>query len=199
MPVRIYTRSGDTGQTGLFGGKRVSKDDLRVEAYGTVDELNAALGLAAALQADAGLDMLLTDLQSDLLLLGADLATPIAAEEPDRRHSVDRVHSAQVEQLERLIDQYEADLPPLTQFILPGGRPLAAALHWARVVCRRAERRCVTLAGAEPSPAEPEGRSINHEVVRYLNRLSDLLFVLARAANHRAGTGDVVWKGRRER
>src|SRR5579862_4842708 len=120
MPVRIYTRSGDTGQTGLFGGKRVSKDDLRVEAYGTVDELNAALGLAAALQADAGLDMLLTDLQSDLLLLGADLATPIAAEEPYRRHSVDRVHSAQVEQLERLIDQYEADLPPLTQFILPG-------------------------------------------------------------------------------
>src|SRR5579863_665519 len=106
MPVRIYTRSGDTGRTGLFGGKRVSKDDLRVEAYGTVDELNAALGLAVALQADAGLDALLTDLQSELFLLGADLATPIPADESKGRLSVDRVHSAQVERLEQLIDRY---------------------------------------------------------------------------------------------
>jgi cob(I)alamin adenosyltransferase len=195
MPVRIYTRSGDTGETGLFGGQRVSKDDLRVEAYGAVDELNAALGLAAALKADAEIDALLNELQHELFLLGADLATPGIRDEARGRVSIERVSSALAERLERLIDRYEADLPPLTQFILPGGQPLAAALHWARVVCRRAERRCVTLARVEADGANASAPDINPEVVRYLNRLSDLLFVLARAANHRRGAGDVIWKG----
>lgn len=194
MPVQIYTRSGDAGETGLFGGQRVRKDDLRVEAYGAVDELNAALGLVAALKADPELDALVNDLQHELFLLGADLATPGSAEEQRGAVRIERVQSAQVERLERWIDRYEAELPPLTRFILPGGQPLAAALHWARVVCRQAERRCVTLACAE----DEESPDVNPVVVRYLNRLSDLLFVLARVANHRAGAGDVIWEGRRE-
>ncbi len=186
MPARIYTRSGDTGETGLFGGQRLSKDDLRVEAYGTVDELNAVLGVVRAQGPEAEVDALLFSLQNDLFLLGADLATPAAEDTHKGRITVERVEAERTARLEQAIDRYEAALPPLTQFILPGGHPVAAALHVGRVVCRRAERRCVALARAT--------EDINPEIVRYLNRLSDLLFVLARYANHHNGVPDVVWR-----
>ena len=185
MAVRIYTRTGDDGSTGLFGGARVRKDDLRVEAYGSVDELNSALGVAASMTDDAKLAAGLREIQSDLLTLGADLSTPMG--EPERRGqtTIPRLVDDRVSALEQMIDHNEADLPPLTQFILPGGTATASALHVARTVCRRAERRCVALADAE---------QINPVCVQYLNRLSDLLFVMARTANHRAGVPDVIWQ-----
>jgi cob(I)alamin adenosyltransferase len=190
MPLHIYTRTGDAGETGLFGGVRVRKDDLRVDAYGTVDELNAVLGVAHAQASDPELQETLAALQDALFRLGADLATP-ETEEPQRgRITIERVGAERVARLEALIDRYEAELEPLRQFILPGGHPLAAALHLGRVVCRRAERRCVALAGAEASRDRPP---LNPEIVRYLNRLSDLLFVLARVANRRQGVADVAW------
>ena len=176
--TRIYTRSGDDGGTGLFGGQRVSKDALRVEAYGTVDELNAVLGLVRTHEADPDIAALLQTMQNDLFGLGADLATPEEKDVDKGRVHITRVAPAQVTYLENQIDLYESELPPLTNFILPGGSPLAAGLHHARVVCRRAERRTVTLAHAEV---------VNPVVIQYLNRLSDLLFVLARVANHRRG------------
>jgi len=185
MPARIYTRTGDAGDTGLFGGQRVDKDDPRVEAYGTVDELNSLLGVARAYAEDAAFERLLARLQSDLFSLGADLATPEEAGEKHGRITILRIGPERVAALEAEIDRLEAGLEPLTRFILPGGAPLAAYLHLARCVCRRAERRCVTLARA---------RSVNPEIIRYLNRLSDLLFVLARAANQRLGAADVVWE-----
>lgn len=191
MPARIYTRTGDTGETGLFGGERVGKDDLRVEAYGTVDELNAVLGAARTHGADAEIDALLLSLQNELFSLGADLATPDEEDTHKGRITIARVAPDRAIRLETLIDLYEAGLPPLTRFILPGGHPLAAALHVGRVVCRRAERRCVALARAEAEAGRPP---LNPEIVRYLNRLSDLLFVLARAANHRNEVPDVVWE-----
>ncbi|HZO88556.1 MAG TPA: cob(I)yrinic acid a,c-diamide adenosyltransferase [Chthonomonadaceae bacterium] len=190
MASRIYTRTGDAGITRLFGGISVRKDDLRVEAYGTVDELNAALGVARAQGADAELDGVLSALQNDLFTLGSDLATPETSETQKGRVTIERVRSDRVTQLETWIDGYEAELPPLRQFILPGGSPLAAALHLARTICRRAERRCVALAQAEAEAGQPP---LNPETLRYLNRLSDLLFVLARAANHRSGLPDVIW------
>jgi cob(I)alamin adenosyltransferase len=191
MSARIYTRSGDQGETGLFGGERVGKDDLRVEAYGTVDELNAVLGVARTHAPDAEIDALLLSVQHDLFHLGADLSTPRAEETEKGRIVIQRVSAERVDRLEQWIDRFEAELPPLTRFILPGGTPLAASLHLGRVVCRRAERRCVTLTRAE----EDAGRTpLNAQILRYLNRLSDLLFVLARLANHRAGVSDVYWK-----
>jgi cob(I)alamin adenosyltransferase len=183
--VRIYTRTGDTGQTGLIGGERVPKGCARVEAYGTVDELNAHLGLARALLQDAELDALLTDIQNELFDLGADLAASQPGAAP-LKHSVPRITPAQVAALEAMIDRLEADLPPLQQFILPGGAPAGAALHVARCVCRRAERCTARLAAAEP---------VNPETLRYLNRLSDLLFVMARAANARQGVPEVPRRG----
>ncbi|MDW8208687.1 MAG: cob(I)yrinic acid a,c-diamide adenosyltransferase [Chloroherpetonaceae bacterium] len=189
MPSRIYTRTGDLGTTGLFGGQRVSKDDLRVEAYGTVDELNAMLGQARVAISDPEINALLLALQADLFHLGADLATPDDEDTQKGRVTVRRVAPERVQQMEQWIDRFEQELSPLTRFVLPGGSPAAAALHVARVVCRRAERRCVTLAQA----TEMEGHPINPEVIRYLNRLSDLLFVLARLANHRQGVPDVHW------
>lgn len=185
--MRIYTKSGDAGETGLFGGPRVPKDDARVEAYGTVDELNSQLGAARALLQDAELDALLAGVQNELFDLGADLATPLPAGPPPARLAVPRVAPEQTQALEQAIDRLEQELPPLRQFILPAGTPAAAALHVARAVCRRAERRTVALARAE---------EINPEAVRYLNRLSDLLFVLARLANARAGAADVLWQRR---
>jgi cob(I)alamin adenosyltransferase len=185
--MRIYTRTGDQGTTGLFGGSRVDKDHPRIDAYGTVDETNAHLGLARALlRAEAGgevLDPILHDLQGQLFELGADLATP---PESRARH-VPRVTPAHVEHLERLIDRFEDDLPPLQHFILPAGTPAAAALHVARTVCRRAERLTVAALRTE---------AVNDQAVVFLNRLSDLLFVLARWANHRSGYEDVPWHGR---
>ena len=179
--MRIYTRTGDSGETGLFGGERVPKDDLRVEAYGTVDETNAALGLAlCAFRGEDPLQKTLRELQSELFVVGADLATPLPREVP-------RVGDAHVERLEGLIDGFESELPPLTRFILPGGTPAASALHLARTVARRAERNVTSLLRAEPETASPA-------TLRYLNRLADLLFVLARVANFRAGVADIPWR-----
>jgi cob(I)alamin adenosyltransferase len=181
--VKIYTRTGDGGETGLFAGGRVPKDHPRVAAYGDVDELNAALGAALALE-PAGFEAdLLTTIQRDLLTVGAELATPDPAKLA-KALSGPPIGDAQVAALERAIDRHDDRLPPLRSFILPGGTPKAAALHLARTVCRRAERSVVRLAREAPvSPA----------VLRYLNRLSDLVFVLARAANAQAGARDTTW------
>ena len=178
--MRIYTRTGDTGETGLYGGERVSKDDVRVEAYGTVDEANAALGVAVSLLEPGALRDVLLGLQSELFIVGADLATPLPT-------AVPRIGEAHIENLERLIDAHEAELSPLTSFILPGGTPAAAALHLARAILRRAERHVVTLLRVQPGDTSPA-------VLRYLNRLADLLFVLARVANKRENTPDIPWR-----
>ncbi len=178
--MKIYTKTGDRGETGLFGGPRVRKDDPRIEAYGTVDELNAVLGLARCEPLDGPLDALLASIQNELFDLGAELATP------DPQRSGTRIlAAAHIARLEAAIDQHEAALEPLKAFILPGGTRAAALLHLARTVCRRAERRLVTLADREP---------ISADLIIYLNRLSDLFFVLARAANRAAGLPDVPWK-----
>jgi len=177
--VRIYTRGGDAGETGLFGGMRIGKDHLRVEAYGAVDELNAALGAARAAGLPGDLDPLAEGLQAGLFTLGADLATP-----PTVRASAERLEADAASRLEPVIDRLEAELAPLRTFILPGGGAGGAALHLARTICRRAERRCVTLSRAE---------QISEGVIPYLNRLSDLLFVMARAANARAGLPETPW------
>jgi len=187
--MKIYTKTGDTGLTGLIGGVRVAKDALRVEAYGALDELNACLGLVVtALPDDASeLRTVLTGLQSELFDLGAELATSPQHKGGKLVSSIAITTSAQVEALERAIDHYESAVSPLQNFILPGGSLAAAHLHLARTVARRAERRAITLAAHE---------SLNPEVLRYLNRLSDLLFVLARSANLLAGIADVPWHAR---
>jgi cob(I)alamin adenosyltransferase len=181
--VKIYTRTGDRGETGLFGGERVPKDHPRVAAYGAVDELNAAVGLARALDPPAFEDELLQRIQRQLFTVGAELATPDPARLANALGGPPTGES-DVTELEQAIDRLEAGLPPLKAFILPGGSPRGAALHVARTVCRRAERRVVGLA---------RQTAISPAIVRYLNRLSDLLFVLARAANARAGAGDLPW------
>jgi cob(I)alamin adenosyltransferase len=181
--VRIYTRTGDDGDTGLFGGGRVSKDDPRVEAYGDVDELNAAIGLARAIELMPRIDEVLAPIQRDLFGLGAILATP-DLEKMREQLAKARIDDARITQLERAIDAGEEELEPLKAFVLPGGTPKAAALHVARTVCRRAERRVVHLQQTVELPPL---------VTIYLNRLSDLLFVLARVANRRAGAGEVTW------
>lgn len=177
---RIYTKSGDGGQTGLGDGTRVPKDHPRVTAYGEVDELNAVIGLAVVSVGVPEVGLLLS-IQNDLFDVGADLCVPAAGGEPEGARL--RVTAAQAERLERAIDRVNEPMRPLTSFVLPGGSPAAAWLHLARTVCRRAERAVVALAAAEP---------VNTQVVVYLNRLSDLLFVLARAAND-GGAGDVLW------
>jgi cob(I)alamin adenosyltransferase len=181
--VRIYTRTGDEGDTGLFGGGRVSKDDPRVEAYGTVDELNAVIGMARSIELMPRIDEILAPVQRDLLGLGAILATPDLVKMQEQLAKA-RIDDARIVQLERAIDAGEEELEPLKAFILPGGTPKAAALHVARTVCRRAERRVVRLQETVELPPL---------VTVYLNRLSDLLFVLARVANRRAGAGEVTW------
>jgi cob(I)alamin adenosyltransferase len=178
--VKIYTRTGDKGQTSLFDGTRVSKADPRVDAYGEVDELNAWLGHCRSTPLDPDLQDALMAIQRDLFALGARLADPrskIAA-----RVSKASLNHEDVSRLEGLIDRLETELPPLTRFILAGGSPAGAGLHLARAVCRRAERRMLAL---DPPPDEV--------LVRYINRLSDLLFVMARAANHRAGVPESEW------
>ena len=179
VDVRIYTKTGDRGETGLFDGTRVSKADARVEAYGDVDEVNAWLGLVRAQQPGPELDTLLDQIQRDLFALGSLLADPrhrIAA-----RVEKAAIDEADVTRLEQAIDRLEATLPKLRRFILPGGSPAGAMLHLARTVCRRAERRIVALGAAEPV------------AITYMNRLSDLLFVMARAANLRAGAAETEW------
>jgi cob(I)alamin adenosyltransferase len=178
--VKIYTRTGDTGETSLFDGTRVRKSEPRVEAYGDVDELNACLGLARASGADHEIADELIRLQRDLFALGAQLADP--GEKIAARVTKAALGDDDVARLEQLIDRYEAELPALRRFILAGGSPAGAALHVARAVCRRAERRMVAL---EPA--------VDAVLVRYVNRLSDLLFVLARAVNHRSGAVETEW------
>jgi len=181
---RIYTRTGDDGTTGLVRGPRRPKHDLRVEAYGTVDEANATIGVARLhTTAMPKIDMLLGRIQNDLFDLGSDLATP-GADDPAAEHPSLRIRPVQTEFLEKQIDHYNADLEPLKSFVLPGGLPLAAALHVSRTVTRRAERRAVELASVETDTST--------EAIRYLNRLSDLLFVLARVANGN-GSRDALW------
>ena len=179
--MKIYTRTGDSGETGLFGGERRQKNDRRVATYGTVDEANAILGVAA-LTAPGELSPLLQTLQAELFTLGADLATPLSYNSP----SITRITDRDIARLEGYIDAAEATLPPLTQFILPGGHPCAASLHHARTVVRRAERELVALI-------HDESAETNHKTLIYLNRLSDLLFVLARQANHLNGVSNVPW------
>ena len=181
--MKIYTRTGDAGDTGLFGGGRVPKDDDRVEAYGDVDELNAAIGLARALESMPRVDEVLVAVQRDLFGLGALLATP-DLDRMRQQLAKARVDEGRITELERAIDDGERELEPLRAFIVPGGTPKAAALHVARTVCRRAERRVVHLARDVEIPPL---------VVIYLNRLSDLLFVLARVASRRGGAGEVTW------
>ena len=183
--MKIYTRRGDRGETGLFGGGRVPKNHLRVEAYGQVDELNAAIGLALALEPRTYGREVLEQVQRDLFTIGAELATPNSAK-LDKALRGPRVGPPQVATLEQTIDRYDAQVPPLKQFVLPGGVPKAAALHVARTVCRRAERAVVTFQRKHKTG----GLS---SVVPYLNRLSDLLFVLARVANHAAGVQEIPW------
>jgi len=176
---RIYTKTGDKGETALGDGTRIPKDSLRIAAYGTVDEANAAIGIAR-LHAEGELDEMLKRIQNDLFDLGADLCVPETARRPDGRL---RVSNAQVERLEREIDHMNAALTPLTSFVLPGGSPAAAYLHLARVVARRAERLIVELSRAE---------KINQAAMRYANRLSDHLFVASRYANDK-GKRDMLW------
>ncbi|MFQ5417637.1 MAG: cob(I)yrinic acid a,c-diamide adenosyltransferase [Myxococcota bacterium] len=184
--MKIYTRRGDAGQTDLFGGARVGKDDRRIEACGAVDELNAAIGVCAAASANDDLRALLLQLQPTLFDLGAHLASP-DVDDPAKRGGP-AATAGEVEGLERHIDAFEAELAPLQRFILPGGTPASAALHVARTVCRRAERRIVTLDRSQP---------VGEFALRFVNRLSDLLFVMARLENHRSDVSDVEWVGRR--
>lgn len=185
---RIYTRTGDDGTTGLGDGARRRKDDPRVEAYGAVDEANAAIGLARLStqgETHGDIDAILARAQNDLFDLGADLATPVP---PGVEKAADalRIHEDQVERLEQEIDALNARLAPLRSFVLPGGSPAAAALHLARTTCRRAERLMVTLAAIE-------GETVDPVALRYVNRLSDLLFVASRVAND-DGARDVLWR-----
>jgi len=184
--VKVYTRRGDRGETDLFGGPRVAKDHLRVEAYGAVDELNAALGVALADTAHQDIRDLVRSIQEALFDLCAYLSSPDA--ERREKGGVRQPLDAEVEALEAQIDAFEEELEPLRNFVLPGGTSSAAAFHLARTVCRRAERRAVSLDREAPLEAPS---------LRYLNRLSDLLFVLARVENRRAGLGDQVWAGRK--
>lgn len=187
--TRIYTRTGDKGETGLFGGGRVPKSHPRVAAYGAVDELNAALGLATSSLSDPEIGGRLSTIQADLFTIGSHLATPRAEGEEAHRYLPELPHG-RAKEFERWIDEADAELPELHAFILPGGTPGGAALHLARTVCRRAEREVIALG---------EHEWVDPEVVVYLNRLSDLLFQFARLENHRAGRGDTLWTPVRER
>jgi cob(I)alamin adenosyltransferase len=180
--VKIYTKTGDSGDTGLLGGGRVGKDDLRVRAYGEVDELNAVLGVVLSHDPEARLSALLSRIQRDLFAIGAQLSD--ARGKVASRQPKSRLTASHVARLEKAIDLHDAAMPPLTTFLLPGGAPVGAWLHLARTVCRRAERDVVALARREP---------VDARVIVYLNRLSDLLFVLARHANMQAGRAEEPW------
>ncbi len=181
--MRIYTKTGDKGETSLFGGERVWKDDLRICAYGTVDELNAILGVAITELTNKELKIAVEDIQNDLFTVGSDLASPLDRE--NKNLVVPRVDVKFINRLEALIDKYNSQLPELKNFILPGGSKSSAILHHARTVCRRAEREVVSLSKADV---------ISHEIEVYLNRLSDLLFVLARFENFSNNSEDIAWQ-----
>jgi len=178
--MKIYTKKGDAGKTSLFGGKKVSKNSLRIEAYGTVDELNSLLGMVLAYGPSDRVKQVLIELQQQLFVLGADLATPLKS-----KARIERVNDSHVEGLEEVIDELDEYLPALRSFILPGGSNCGALLHMARTVCRRAERAAVACSETDP---------VNTNSIRYLNRLSDLLFVLARYENHQADQTETEWK-----
>lgn len=181
--AKIYTKTGDQGETGLFGGERVKKDHPRIVAYGSVDELNAVLGLVRAVLKKGELDPILEKIQNDLFLIGSHLATP----RPEKLASRGAMELSPevITFLEQSIDHLEESLPPLREFILPGGTESASRLHLARTVCRRAERETISLAKSE---------EVESFIIIYLNRLSDLLFVMARWANRQEGGGETVWK-----
>ena len=184
--MKLYTRTGDDGTTGLFSGARVSKDHPRIEAYGTVDELNAVLGLVLSAcepghRFEARLHSVVSALQSRLFDIGADLATPEGAKQQARIHRID---DGDVSEAEAWIDEFDGANPPLRTFIMPAGTELAARLHLARTVCRRAERAIISLGSIEP---------VGEPLLRYMNRLSDLFFAMARRANHERGRPDVPW------
>lgn len=181
--MKLYTKTGDDGTTGLFGGGRVSKTSLRVDAYGTVDETNAVLGVARAAHLPSGIDAVLSQVQEDLFTLGAELA---CAPGREGKMNMRPLGEDDIRRLELAIDDADDECPPLKSFVLPGGSPQAAALHLARTVCRRAERAVLSIDDAP----------VRREVVIYLNRLSDLLFALARRANGIAGVDDVPWNPR---
>jgi cob(I)alamin adenosyltransferase len=182
--MKIYTKKGDRGETHLFDGTRVRKDDLRVDAYGTVDELSAFIGAAASwLKDDAVLQKMLGEIQRDLLTLGAQLADPREAAQEGKEERT-RLNAERITALEKAIDEFETELPPLRQFILAGGSQAGALLHVSRTVCRRAERRVTGLAAQV---------QIQTSAIEYLNRLSDFLFVLARLVNHRQGQQEIPW------
>lgn len=183
MSMKIYTRTGDEGETGLFGGGRVPKDHPRVTAYGEVDELSSAIGVARATEPPVFFDQLLETVQRDLFAIGGQLAAPDPSKVAKALEKAE-LSEARVVEFERLMDVADLELPPLRAFVLPAGTPKAAALHLARTVCRRAERSVVRLSRESEVPKL---------FVVYLNRLSDLLFTLARLANHRAGTADATW------
>jgi cob(I)alamin adenosyltransferase len=182
--VKIYTKTGDRGETSLMGGGRVPKDDIRVGAYGDVDETCAAIGVVRATEEGGAGDALLAAIQQDLFSIGGALATPEPERLKEAQRSKLKVPAERITALEQAIDEADLELAPLKAFVLPGGTPRAAALHLARTVCRRAERSVVALSRVEHVP---------DEIVVYLNRLSDLLFTLARLANHRAGRSDITW------
>jgi cob(I)alamin adenosyltransferase len=180
--MKIYTKTGDNGETSLFGGERIPKDALRIEAYGTVDELNSVLGIARSLQPHKSILKVLDSLQNDLFVVGADLATPVTT----KNNYVPRIKKNNIHRLEKTIDTFQEHLKPLKTFILPGGSETASYLHLARTVCRRAERCTVRLSRNE---------DIGSFVIIYLNRLSDLLFVLARYANRIDNSDEIQWLG----
>jgi cob(I)alamin adenosyltransferase len=186
MTMKIYTKTGDQGETGLFGGQRVRKDALRIEAYGSVDEVNSVIGIVQSMNPPDALVPMLSQIQNDLFVVGADLATPAAK----TGMHVERVEAARSAVLEQYIDALEEMLPPLRSFILPGGTQAAAQLHFARTVCRRAERHIVRLSHEE---------AIGDAVIIYVNRLSDFLFVAARYANHAMGAAEIPWVSSRPR
>jgi cob(I)alamin adenosyltransferase len=185
--MKIYTKTGDAGETGLYGGERVKKFSKRVSSYGTVDEANSAIGLARANSSDAEIDGVLAQIQNALFDVGADLATPTGSQ---YEKNLVRIDAADIEILEHLIDRFQEECPPWSNFIHPGGTAAAGALHLARAITRRAERDVLELETLEAS---------NHAVAVYLNRLSDFLFILARVVNARAGVSEAGWhvKGRR--
>jgi len=185
MSTRIYTKTGDDGTTGLFGGVRVRKDHLRIEAYGTVDELNAIIGVVRGLPMPPYIEQQLANISSTLFELGSDLATPL---NPPPTYNIPRIGMEHIAELESLIDGFDETLEPLKNFILPGGCAASAHLHVARTVCRRAERCTVALAAED---------NVGGFVVRYLNRLSDYLFTAARAINASHGVGDIPWSSRK--
>ena len=181
--MKIYTKTGDKGKSSLFGGKRVSKDDKRLEAYGTIDELNSLIGVAVAESGRKEIKNILQEIQNELFIVGSDLATPL--DKKIKNFNLPRVTSEFTKQLEEQIDDLNSKIPELKSFILPGGTKVSSVIHLSRTICRRAERRVVTLSKNE---------KINNQIIIYLNRLSDFLFVLARFENFINDTHDINWK-----